>query len=201
MGSLENITGRIKSDATKKAKQRINEAKKEADDLLSKAQKELDKEKKTIEQETDKLIKIQRSRAISEAKLESRKMKLNAKEAVISQAFESANISFKSLGPEQNEKYLRGAIKNAVGLLGNEVEVLCNKEVSSLVTRIASEIDPKITVSSERVQYLGGAVIRAKNGTAQIDATFEGVLERIRNDLRREVAGILFTSKPKAKEA
>lgn len=201
MGSLENITGRIKSDANKKAKQRINEAKKEANALLTKAQKELDKEKKAIEQETDKLIKIQRSRAISEAKLESRKMKLNAKEAVISHAFESANERFKSLDLGQNEKYLRGAINNAVGLLGKEVEVLCNKEVSSLVTRIASEIDPKITVSSKGVQYLGGAVIRAKNGTAQIDATFEGVLERIRNDLRREVAGILFTSKQKAKEA
>jgi V/A-type H+-transporting ATPase subunit E len=201
MGGLDNITGRIKSDATKKAKQRINEAKKEANTLLTKAQKELDKEKKAIEQETEKLIKIQRSRATSEAKLESRKMKLNAKEAVITQAFENANERLKRLGPKQNEKYLRGAIKNAVGLLGKEVEVLCNREVSSLVTRIASEINPRITVSSEGVQYLGGAVIRAKNGTAQIDATFEGVLERIRNDLRREVAGILFTSKQEAKEA
>jgi len=201
MGALDNITGRIKSDATKKAKQRINEAKKEADVLLTKAQKELDKEKKNIEQETDKLIKIQRSRAISEAKLESRKMMLNAKEAVISQAFESANERLKRLDMGQNEKYLRGAIKNAVVLLGNEVEVLCNRDVTSLVTRIASEIDPRITVSSEGVQYLGGAVIRAKNGSAQIDATFEGVLERIRNDLRREVAGILFTSKKEAKEA
>ncbi len=201
MGALENITGRIKSDATKKAKKRINEAKKEANALLTKAQKELDKEKKAIEQETEKLIKIQRSRATSEAKLEARKMKLNAKEAVITQAFENANERLKRLGPEQNEKYLRGAITNAVGLLGKDVEVLCNKEVSSLVTRIASEINPRITVSSEGVQYLGGAVIRAKNGTAQIDATFEGVLERIRNDLRREVAGILFTSKKEAKEA
>ena len=76
------------------------------------------------------------------------------------------------------------------------MEVLCNREVSSLVSKIASDIDTGITVSSEGIQYLGGAVIRVKNGTAQIDATFKGMLERIKNDLRREVAGILFTTKP-----
>ena len=196
MGAIENITGRIKRDAAKKAKQRIDEAKKEAKELLAKAQKELDREKKAILQDTEKAIKIQRSRAISEAKLGARKMRLNAKEAVITQAFENANESLKNLGLEQKEKYLRGAIKNAVGLLGNDVEVLCNREVSSLVSKIASDIDTGITVSSEGIQYLGGAVIRAKNGTAQIDATFKGMLERIKNDLRREVAGILFTTKP-----
>jgi V/A-type H+-transporting ATPase subunit E len=195
MAALDNITKRITNDATKKAKQRIKEAKKEAQELLGRAQKELEREKKAIEQDTEKTIKIQRSRAVSEAKLEARKMNLNAKEAVIAQAFETANERFKNLGLEQNEKYLRGAIKNGVELLGMEVEVLCNRDVSSLVTRIASEIDPEITVDSEGIQYLGGVVIRAKNGTAQIDATFEGVLERTRNELRREVAEILFKMK------
>jgi V/A-type H+-transporting ATPase subunit E len=195
MAALDNITKRITNDATKKAKQRIKEAKKEAQELLGKAQKELKREKKAIEQDTEKTIKIQRSRAVSEAKLEARKMNLNAKEAVIAHAFETANERFKNLGLEQNEKYLRGAIKNGVELLGMEVEVLCNRDVSSLVTRIASEIDKRITVDSEGIQYLGGVVIRAKNGTAQIDATFEGVLERTRNELRREVAEILFKTK------
>ncbi len=195
MGALDNITKRITDDANKKVKKRIREAKKDAQNLLDKSQKELEREKKAIEQETEKMIKIQRSRAISEAKLEARKMKLNAKEAIITKAFETANERLKNLGLEQNDRYLRGAIKNGVELLGNEVEVLCNRDISSLVTRIASEIEPRITVDSEGIQYLGGVVIRAKNGTAQIDATFEGVLERRRNELRREVAEILFKTR------
>ena len=195
MGALKNITERILKDARKKAKQRIDEAKLEAEKLLDQAQKELEREKKAIEQETNKLIKIQRSRAISEAKLESRKMKLNSKEAVIAQAFENANEKLKNLGLKENEVYLKAAINNAVNSLGSDVEILCNREVSSLVTRIASEINPKITVSSEGIQYLGGAVIRTKDKTALIDATFEGVLERKKSELRREVAGILFSTK------
>ncbi len=195
MGSLDNITKRISLDASQKAGQSIKEAKREAQEILNKAQMELEREKKAIEQDTEKTIKILRSRAISEAKLEARKMMLNAKENLITQSFEKANERLKNLDLTKNESYLREAIKNGVKLLGSDVEVLCNEDVIPLVTRLASEIDPKITVSSEGIRYLGGAVIRARNGTAQIDATFEGVLERTRNDLRREVAEILFGKK------
>jgi V/A-type H+-transporting ATPase subunit E len=195
MGSLDNITKRISLDASQKAGQRIKEAKREAQEIVNKAQMELEREKKAIEQDTEKTIKILRSRAISEAKLEARKMMLNAKESLIAQSFEKANERLKNLDLTKNESYLREAIKNGVKLLGSDVKVLCNKDVIPLVTRLASEIDPKISVSSEGIRYLGGAVIRAKNGTAQIDATFEGVLERTRNELRREVAEILFGKK------
>lgn len=195
MGSLDNITKRISLDASQKAGKSIKEAKREAQEILNKAQMELEREKKAIEQDTEKTIKILRSRAISEAKLEARKMMLHAKENLITQSFEKANERLKNLDLTKNENYLREAIKNGVKLLGSDVEVLCNEDVIPLVTRLASEIDPKISVSSEGISYLGGAVIRAKNGTAQIDATFEGVLERTRNELRREVAEILFGKK------
>lgn len=195
MGALDNITDRIKKDATKKASIRIKEAKKEADELLNKAKSELEKEKKALELETEKTIKIQRNRAISEARLEARKMKLKAKEEVITQAFSVANERLSNLGPAETGQYLKEAIKNAIKHLGSDVEVLCNPKDSQLVHQIASEIGSGITVSHEGVKYLGGAVIRAKNGTAQIDATFEGVLERMRGDIRREVAQILFREK------
>jgi len=195
MEALDNITQRIKKDAQEKAKKRVEKAKNEAKEHLAKAQKELEKEKKVLEQETEKTIKIQRSRALSEAKLEARKMKLNAKETVISHAFEMANQRFKNLGETETERYFREAISNSVKLLGSDVEVLCNAKDTQLVMRIASGINPKITVNSKGTQYLGGAVIRTKNGTAQIDVTHGGVLERLKNDLRREVAQILFEKK------
>ena len=88
MGAIENITERIKKDASSKANNIISEAKAEADFILNQAKSELEKEKAALESETDKAIKIQRNRAISEAKLEARKMKLAAKEEVITRAFE-----------------------------------------------------------------------------------------------------------------
>jgi V/A-type H+-transporting ATPase subunit E len=192
MGALENITERIKKDASSKANSQINEAKKEADEILARAKEDLEKEKAQMELETEKVIKIQKNRAISEAKLEARKMNLAAKEEVITRAFELARERFKTLASSKAEGYLRMAIKNAVSLLGNDVEVLCNSKDTIIVAKIAGEINPGITVSSEGIEYLGGAVIRTKNRKSQIDATFEGVMERIKGDLRRDVAQILF---------
>ena len=192
MTALENITERINKDSTKKAKKHIDSAKKEANEILKKAKSELEKEKEAIKLETEKSIAIQRSRAISEAKLEARKLKLGAKEEVIALAFETAMERLKNLGPRENELYLRAAIKGAVTQLGSDVEVLCNSKDSQLATKISSEIGPGIGVSSVGIEYLGGAVIRKKDASALIDSTFEGVLKRMKSDLRKEVADILF---------
>jgi V/A-type H+-transporting ATPase subunit E len=192
MGAIENITERIKKDASAKANVQINHAKAEADEIINQAKIELEKEKKALEMDTEKSIKIQKNRAVSEAKLEARKMNLAAKEEVITSAFSLAQERLKTLGAQETEGYLRRAVKNAVSLLGSEVTVLCNSKDSQMVSKIASEINPGITVSSTGIDILGGAVIRTKDNKAQIDATFEGVLDRIRSDLRREVAQILF---------
>jgi V/A-type H+-transporting ATPase subunit E len=197
MGAMENITGRIKKDATNKARQYIDKSKKEANVIAQKSARELEKEKKTIEMETDKAIKLQKSRAISEAKLEARKIKLAAKEEVITQAFTMANERLASLSPEENERYLRNAIRNAVTLLGRNLELSCNPKDAALVSKVAAEIAPGSTVVSDNITFMGGALIRAKDGSAQIDATFEGLMARMKNALRKEVAETLFKSETK----
>jgi len=192
MGALENITGRIKKDATQKARGHIDKAKKEAAVIAQRSAKELEREKKTLENETDKAIKLQRSRAISEAKLEARKIKLAAKEEVITRAFTMANERLAGLSPAENETYLRNAIQNATTLLGTSLELSCNSKDAALVSRLASQIAPGSTVVSDNVHFMGGAVIKAKDGSAQVDATFEGLLARMKNALRKEVAETLF---------
>lgn len=192
MGAVENITGRIKKDASKKAQKRLDEAKAEAEKLLSQAKSELEREKSEIQQETEKTIKIQRSRALSEGKLEARKLKLLAKEDVIQRAFDLAFERLKNLEASQKEKFINSAFNSAQSELGNDLDVLCHPQDQQLVTKIASSISPRITVSSAAFTHVGGVILRAKDGSAQIDATIEGVLDRMRNDLRREVAEILF---------
>lgn len=197
MGAIENITGRIKSDASKKAKSKIDEAKSQAQEILRNAKKELDKEKSAMESECAKTIKIQKSRAISEGKLEARKMMLNAKEEVIKNAFDLAFERLKNLDAANKEKFLGEAIRTSVAELGSDVIALCHPQDVALVTRIAQAAVPGITVSSESFNYIGGVIVRAKDASAQINVSFEGVLERMRNDLRREVAEILFNRNQK----
>ncbi len=197
MGALENITGRIKKDATQKARQHIDKAKKEANVIAQKSARDLEKEKKTLEMDAEKAIKLQKSRAKSEAKLEARKMKLAAKEEVITRAFTMANERLAGLSPAENERYLRNAFQNATTLLGRDLKLSCNPKDAALITKLASEIAPGSTVVSDNITIMGGAVIRAKDGSAQIDATFEGLLARMKNTLRKEVAETLFKTETK----
>lgn len=197
MGALENITGRIKKDATQKARQHIDKAKKEANVIAQKSARDLEKEKKTLEMDTEKAIKLQKSRAKSEAKLEARKIKLAAKEEVITRAFTMANERLAGLSPSENERYLRNAIQNATTLLGRDLKLSCNPKDAALITKLASEIAPGSTVVTDNITLMGGAVIRAKDGSAQIDATFEGLLARMKNTLRKEVAETLFKTETK----
>jgi V/A-type H+-transporting ATPase subunit E len=197
MGALENITGRIKKDATQKARQQIDKAKKEADVIAKKSARELQKDKKTLEMDAEKAIKLQKSRAISEAKLEARKIMLAAKEEVITSAFTMANERLTGLSPAENETYLRNAIKNATTILGRDLKLSCNPKDAALITKLTSEIAPGSTVVSDNTNSMGGAVIRAKDGSAQIDDTFEGLLARMKNTLRKEVAETLFKTETK----
>ena len=177
MGALENITERIKKDTSSKANSQINEAKKEAEEILARAKEEFEKEKAQMELETEKVIKIQKNRAISEAKLEARKMNLAAKEEVITQAFDLARERLGTLDPSKTEGHLRREIKNAVSLLGNDVEVLCNSKDSKIVAKIAKEINSGIAVTSQGIDYLGGAVIRA--GDMVIDGSVKSKLDKL----------------------
>jgi V/A-type H+-transporting ATPase subunit E len=192
MAAVENIIKRIQTDASDRASHYINEAHKEAAEIKKSIEAELEKEKNAIQLENEKTMKMLRGRALSEAKLETRKLKLNAKEEVIIKTFEEAVTKFQALHHNEVEQYLRRAITKVSDLLPGNLIVQCRDKDKEIISRIAGQTGGRVAVSPESIDCLGGVVIHSADKTTRIDATFDGLLKRLKNDLRKEVAEILF---------
>ena len=191
----------------------INEAKAKAEEIITKAkekaQKILDEAKREAEKEVNEIINRRKvdaearaRRIISEARLEARLKLLNAKEEVISNAFDAALERLKEFcqTPEYKE-VLENLIKDAaITIGGGNLEVLLseNTNIEPDLSKIAKEVEKQtgtatsIVISKDKVKSIGGAIVRSLDQSFTLDNTFEARLERVREQLRVSVANVLF---------
>lgn len=191
----------------------INEAKAKAEEIITKAkekaQKILDEAKREAEKEVNEIISRRKvdaearaRRIISEARLEARLKLLNAKEEVISNAFDTALERLKEFcqTPEYKE-VLENLIKDAaITIGGGNLEVLLseNTNIEPDLSKIAKEVEKQtgtatsIVISKDKVKSIGGAIVRSLDQSFTVDNTFEARLERVREQLRVSVANVLF---------
>ena len=191
----------------------INEAKAKAEEIIAKAKEKarkiLDEAKREAEKEVNEIINRRKAdaeararRIMSEARLEARLKLLNAKEEVISNAFDTALERLKEFcqTPEYKE-VLENLIKDAaITIGGGNLEVLLseNTNIEPDLSKIAKEIEKQtgtatsIVISKDKVKSIGGAIVRSLDQSFTLDNTFEARLERVREQLRVSVANVLF---------
>ena len=84
---------------------------------------------------------------------------------------------------------------------GKDLEVLLNPQDSALALKlddIAKKItektgfETKLKLSKEKLEVIGGAVVRTANRKVIMDNTFKDILRRREKELRSEIAKILF---------
>jgi V/A-type H+/Na+-transporting ATPase subunit E len=130
---------------------------------------------------------------IGTAELEARNGQLRSLEKAVLEAFELAtNEISKSSGPD-HEKALGRLIQEGIDAIGPRARVQCAskdmKAVASVVKKLESKA--KVTLDEEPIETIGGVVLTTPDGSVRFDNTFEARLERMRPDLRKEVATIL----------
>ena len=191
----------------------INEAKEKAENIIAKAKekakKVLDEAKREAEKEAEEIINKRKTEAeaearriLSEAKLEARLKILNAKEQLISEAFDEAIKNLKEFSQStQYKNALENLIKDAAIIMGGgDLEVLLpeNTNVDLDLSKIAKEVGNQtgvktsLSISKERIRSIGGVIVRSKDRLLTVDNTFEARLERLREQLRVNVANLLF---------
>ena len=196
----------------------LEEAKKSATSILQKAKKSaedtVEKQKQRGAQRANEAAEILLKKAESEAELNklnsiaNSKIKANwvilsKKETWIDNVLNEAKNELKIL--TQSKKYLpilEKLITEAVVILGGkELEVLLNEQDSALPLKLedlAKEIGEKtnfktkLRLSKEKLEVIGGAIIRTANGKVLMDNTFDDILRRREKELRSEIAKILF---------
>ncbi len=196
--SAAKIIERIKEDADKEAAAILEEAKKEAAAILEEAKRKAEQRRSDIIARGEKEAELLRQRIVANAKLKARKSGLDAKEELISAVFKEAE---KELGKvASTDKYmdiLRELIREGVASVGEDAEVVGRKEdekllKGGLLEDLSKELGVKITLSPEKIESIGGVIVRSKSGKVEVNNTFETRMQRMQDTLRSEIAKILF---------
>lgn len=201
----DNIVSSIMSEAQGKVDEIIQKASAEVATITDKGEKTAQSTKAKMLDESQKQANMRYQQLISEAKMNARRAKLEAREQLIEESFEKAKIDLNEIASSSSDEYknsLTKIIKEAaievgggdlvVSVKAEDVEKakaslpLITKEVSD-VTGVATTLE-----FGENINTIGGAIVKTKNGEIEVNNTIESRLERFKKSLRSEVAKVLF---------
>ena len=162
-------------------------------------------EKNKILSEAEKQANLKYQQVISEAKMNSRRMELEAREEVIEESFKKAEEKLKEIASSESLEYLeslKGIITEAaIEIGGGELIVLLKKDdlpkIEDSIASIEKDVTNKIGIKTileigDNINTIGGVIVKTKNGEIEINNTIETRLLRFKKTLRSEVAKILF---------
>ncbi|MGL4670422.1 MAG: V-type proton ATPase subunit E [Methanobacteriaceae archaeon] len=210
MTGTDKIVSNIMSKAQSEADVIIQEAEAKATSIKEVGNKKAEAEKQKIINNANKQADMKYQQILSEAKMNSRRAELGAREELIEDAFEKAKEELTDIASTSDSKYtdsLVAIVKEAALEIGGGDLVLYVKtddigKIEGSIASIASDIkaetgnDTNITVSDnidgKSVNIIGGAIVKTKDGDIEVNNTIEARMLRFKKVLRAEVAKVLF---------
>lgn len=191
--SIENITANILRDAENVAADSLKNAEKIRQDVIDNANNEA---KAIVNLELEKAEKEAegiKSRKISAAELQGRKMMLTAKQEAIKKSFDAALEMLISMPENEYIDFMANQIvkvpysEGTIILNKKDREKIGEKLVKAVNEKLKAE---KFNLSNETVEVSGGFVL--KSGAIIINSTFETILDSIKDQLTNDIANKLF---------
>ena len=195
MSNINNLTSKIIKDAEDKKEVIIQTAEKEKIRILSKKQVEASTAEKIIIEKAEREAVSRKERIISGAKLQARNEKLEAKQEVIREIFESSIESLCNLSKDDFKEFVKESILNS-DIVG-EQNIILNESSNKIINKtflavINKELGAKASVIlSEETRNFKGGFILEKDGI-EINNTFEALVNSLKDDLSIDVAIMLF---------
>jgi V/A-type H+-transporting ATPase subunit E len=185
--SSHNLIKRIQDESQTEINRIRQQADQQTEQILSEARTLAKQEAAGIlergKQQSETIKKI----LISKAHQEVNRTKMNAKDAIIDDCFQQAQKQLASLNSAQYRKI-------ATHLL----ETGCKRIQKPGGVRISRDEDKDLaqkkglTIMGSQ-PAMGGMVILSTDGKLTVDNTFEGILQRKKQEIRTEVGKLLFT--------
>jgi V/A-type H+-transporting ATPase subunit E len=190
MQGKEAILLRISEDANKSAQANLHEAQSEADAILAEAQRICDEHEANGRAEQESSKQKIRSRAITVAALDAKKLVLAAKNAQLDAAFSRARNLLLELPYKTYKKLIQSMLQNASE---GDVLTLSEKERKLFAPEELSELAKKrkIKISDKNGAFLGGVIL--SGGGVDKNMTLECEIALLRGELEDKVAKMLFS--------
>ena len=204
---LQSITGTILQEAKESAELIIKDAKELAKAILEKQRQLGMREAKAISssrlKKTTNEANAEQLRKIAQAKISSNWIVQFRKEEIIAGVIDETKKRLHKLS--QTQKYIsvleKLIIEAGIILGGNKLEVVLNAQDSKLplkLNKLAKKIsaitktETKLKLSKEKIQTIGGAMLKTSDGKVIMDNTFEDILNQREKSLKAKISKILF---------
>ena len=203
----QRIIDQILHDAGENAKSILNEARTSADTAI---EREKERAMKNAEDEINSILKrgeyeaeIIRRTIIADSKLKANWTVLSEKQRLVTSVIDEAKSRLGTF--VQSKEYMsllqRLIVDAGVTMDGEGLEVVLRGQdvklpldLSVLVQAIEEKTgkETELNLSNERIESLGGCIVRTRDGRIMIDNTFPAILKRRERKLRQAVMKILF---------
>jgi vacuolar-type H+-ATPase subunit E/Vma4 len=204
---LQGITETIMQEARETAELIINDAQELAEAMVKKQKqlgiKEANEKRKVILKKAANEADLKRMNKIANSKITSKWIVLSRKEEIIALVLTEAKKRLHNL--TQKKKYipiLENLIIKAGVVLGDSIfEVILNEKDSKLPLNLGilakkiglkTKTKVKLSLSKEKIQVIGGAMLRTSDGKVIMDNTFDDILRQKEKILNDNISKILF---------
>ncbi|GAB6100906.1 V-type ATP synthase subunit E [Thermococcus atlanticus] len=202
MEGAQLIIEEINREAEQKINYILNQAKEEAEKIRAEAERRARARAEWILRKAQTQAEIEKQRIIAGAKLEVRKKKLALQEELIGEVLKALREKLMELPEEEYYRMLVDLTVQGIREINEDrVFISSNKATLELIERnfedFAARVrekfgrDVEITLGEE-VDTIGGVLIESPERTVRVDNRFEARMERLRSELRAEIAGVLF---------
>jgi len=206
---IDKIISHIDAEAEKEISEILLKAQAEVDSITKAAQEKAKRETEKVLSNGKRVASLEGQKIIAEARIDARRKRMDSQEKAIFASFEAAKKALEELaekGKRDNFIYkdiMFNLIAAASAIVaGNKVELVFNQRDSKTfnkeMLREASELVKKKTgreislvLTDDTIQCLGGVVVRDLENQVEVDNTLETKLNRLKENLRVDVAKIL----------
>ncbi len=196
--ALDNSIGKVVEESKLELVSLLESGLIEAENILRDSELDARIETKKIIQSADRLAESRARQILGRAEIESRNKTLRLIEEKTNEAFTKA---LEDLRAKKGKGYLLSLRKMIVegidSINATKVIVRCNEEDKANVIKISEEISKErradITVSDKPLRSSGGVEVRNTDGTVSLRNTFEDRLERMKPQMRRDLANTFLS--------
>lgn len=201
----EKIVESILTDSQVRADQIIKKAEEKASEITEQGKINAKNKEKDILENAHKEAEIRQQQIISDAKLNSKRRILEAREDLMEETFQKAIGKIKQIASGESEEYKKSLVKlieeasieigggNLIIFLKDDDIKKVESSLSSLEKVISEATDNETTLSiGGSIDTIGGVSVKTADGNIEVNNTIEARMERFRGMLRLEVAKVLF---------
>ena len=183
--AIEKLLTRIEEEARKEVEEIIKAAEDEAKRIIEEARKEGERQREKITKKGKREAERRRDKIISAARREARMKITNAKEEIIRECLDAIKEKLASLSGKEYTKIMEKMVKEAVKE-GSKYYMMTSRKDDE---KIAEKMGMKVKGKTDAI---GGVILKATNGSKEIDLTFDFLLEKKREEIRIMIAEKLF---------